>query len=69
MYHINFVANNTANHGLYNYHAIGSLDQLIEGARVKSGQVAMLRDKQWIVLFSKDNETIASRTMINGQII
>ena len=69
MHQVDFTANGTATHGLYNYQAIGSLDQLIEGARIKSMQVPMLKYHQWIVLFTKDNEFVASRTMMNGEII
>lgn len=40
----------------YAYPTIGSKDQVIEGARVKSTQHPALRGKQWLVIFKSDND-------------
>ena len=69
MYQVHFVASSEATHGLYNYTAIGSLSQVIEGARIKSFQVPMLKSKEWLVLFTQGRTTMASRTMQHGKII
>jgi len=66
---VHFVGNSEDDQGLYSYSAIGSLPQLIEGARVKSMQVPMLKYKSWSVLFKQDGEIIASRAVKNGEII
>ena len=69
MYTIHFCASNESNHGLYNYQTTGSLDQIIENARVKSLQIPMLKDKQWLVLIKQDHKTIANRAIFRGKII
>lgn len=68
-YTVNFCANSESDYGIVSYHCIGSLDQIIEGARVKSMQNVLLKYQQWIVKISKNGEFVCNRTMKNGEII
>ena len=58
MYTVEFCANSESNYGIYSYNAVGSLDQIIEGARVKSMQRLELKYKQWLVRITQDNKFI-----------
>jgi hypothetical protein len=69
MFEVHFVGNNDAEHGLYNYTAAGSKSQVIEGARIKSFQVPMLKYKQWLVLIKQGDTIVASRVVENGEIL
>ncbi len=69
MYTIEFCANNESDHGLYNYSAVGSLDQVISGALIKSVQIPLLQDKQWLVLIKQNGKIIATRAVKSGSII
>ena len=69
MYKINFCGNDSAAYGICEYKAIGSLDQIIDGARVKSMQQPELKYKQWLIRITLNGEFICSRTVKNGVII
>ena len=57
MFDIHYYTNNTSE---YNYKSFGSLSQVIEGARVKSMQIPILKHKEWLVLFKQGSKIIAS---------
>ena len=54
----------------YAYPAIGSKDQIIAGAVVKSKQHPNLRGREWIVVFTNyENRTEFTRSICDGEII
>lgn len=69
MFEVHFTANDESDYGLYNYTAIGSKQQVIEGARIKSMQIPMLKYKEWLVLIKKDGVIVATRAIKNAQIV
>ena len=69
MYTVHFCSNIESDNGLYSYTAIGSKEQVIEGARIKSMQIPMLKYKEWIVLLKLDGKTVATRTIKEAKII
>ena len=69
MYTINFCGNDKAEHGIYSYSAIGSLDQVIEGARIKSMQIPVLKYREWIVRITQGSKFVCCRTIKNAKII
>ena len=69
MYKIHFCSTSNSKYGIYNYNAIGSLEQIIEGARIKSLQRQELKYREWLVKITLDGKFICTRTIKNGAII
>ena len=69
MYTVEFCSSSNIDFGIVSYQAVGSLDQIIEGARVKSMQHSNLRYKEWSVQIYQNGEFVCSRTIKNGNII
>ena len=69
MYNVHFCANVKSEYGLYNYQAAGSKAQVIEGARIKSMQVPLLKYREWLVLFKQNGKTVFTRAIKEATII
>ena len=69
MFEIHYCDNNTSDIGVYIYKSCGSLSQVIEGARIKSMQIPVLKYHEWLVLFKQANKIVASRTIMEAKII
>ena len=70
MYKISFYSTSySKKYGVYDYKAIGSLDQIIDGARIKSFQRQELKYREWLVKITLDGKFICTRTIKNGTII
>ena len=69
-YRVDYCSNDQANYGVYSFNAMGSIDQIIEGACVKSSQIPVLRHRQWLVkIFDSNDQFICYRTIKQGRII
>jgi len=68
-YDIRFFTDSDNTQVVYSYMDIGSKDQMLEGARIKSFQRLELRNVVCQVVISKNGEFICSRTFENGNIL
>ena len=69
MYTVHYCGSSENTEGSYTYRAVGSIPQVLEGARIKSLQVPMLKYKEWIVLIKDARKIVASRAVYNGKLI
>ena len=69
MYKISFYSASNSKYGIYDYKAIGSLNQIIDGARIKSFQRQELKYREWLIKITLDGKFICTRTIKNGAII